>query len=130
MDEQKQFVTDLVRTAQETQSHIHLVTHCRKPQSGDENKPPSKYDLRGAAAISDQVSNVAIVWANKKKKADLEANPNDIKALEEPDSLVIVDKQRNGIFEGKAAFWFDDRSLRFCDSRIHRLHPYDLEQAA
>lgn len=126
MDEQKQFVTDLVRTAQETQSHIHLVTHCRKPQSGDENKPPSKYDLRGAAAISDQVSNVAIVWANKKKKADLEANPGDLKTLEEPDALVIVDKQRNGVFEGKAQFWFDDRSLRFCDTRIHRVNAYAL----
>ena len=42
MDEQKQFMTDLVRVAQETGLHLHLVAHCRKPASGDENKPPAK----------------------------------------------------------------------------------------
>ena len=38
LDEQKQFVTDLVRLSQETGLHVHLVTHCRKPQGGDESR--------------------------------------------------------------------------------------------
>ena len=50
LDPQKQFVTDLVRMAQEHAVHVHLVTHCRKPSTGEEH-PPGKYDIRGAAAI-------------------------------------------------------------------------------
>lgn len=130
MDEQKQFVTDLVRVAQETQCHVHLVTHCRKPQTGDENRPPTKYDIRGAAAISDQVSNVVLVWANKAKKVALERNPNDEEQLQKPDALVIVDKQRNDGWEGKLSLWFDDKSLRFCDDRTSPVEAYELQGAA
>jgi twinkle protein len=71
LDEQKQFTTDLVRVAQETGLHVHLVAHCKKPL--DESKPPTKYDIRGSSAISDQVQNIVMVWANKAKKAAIEA---------------------------------------------------------
>lgn len=130
LDEQKQFTTDIVRVAQETGLHIHLVAHCRKPQAGGEDKPPSKYDLRGSAAISDQAHNVVTVWANKAKKAKLEANAHDESALTEPDALVTVEKQRNGIYEGRVKLWFDDASLRFCDDRSTRVEPYVIREAA
>ena len=84
LDEQKQFTTDLVRVAQETGLHLHVIAHCRKPPSGDESKPPSKYDLRGSAAISDQAHNVITVWADKEKKARLEQDPNDMAWLAKP----------------------------------------------
>lgn len=129
LDEQKQFVTDCVRVAQETGLHIHLIAHCRKPHQGGEDKPPTKYDLRGSAAISDQAHNVMTVWANKAKKARLEQNPQDIDALNEPDSLVTVEKQRNGSWEGRIKLWFHEPSLRFCDDRITPVEPYDLGAA-
>jgi twinkle protein len=129
MDEQKQFMTDLVRVSQETQTHIHLVAHCRKPQSGDESKPPGRYDVRGAAAVSDQAANVVLVWANKAKKAALEVNPHDISKREEPDAMIVVDKQRSDGWEGKLQMWFDERTLRFCDDRMSRIEPYVLEAA-
>lgn len=128
MDAQKQFITDLVRMAQETGLHVHLITHCRKPQSGEE-KPPSKYDVRGAAAISDQVANVVTVWANKAKKAKLEQNSFDETALQEPDALVTVEKQRNGEWEGRARLWFHSPSMRFTDERLTRIDAYSLEAA-
>jgi twinkle protein len=130
LDEQKQFVTDLVRAAKETQLHIHLVAHCRKPQSGDETKPPTKYDLRGSAAISDQVDNVALVWANKAKAAKLEKDENDAAAQAEPDALVSVDKQRNDGWEGRLKLWFHAPSLRFCDDRASPVEPYVLRDLA
>lgn len=129
LDEQKQFTTDLVRCAQETGLHIHLVAHCRKPQAG-EDKPPTKYDLRGSAAISDQAHNVLTVWANKAKHSALQANPNDIKAQDEPDALVTVEKQRNGEFEGRFKLWFDPTSLRFVNDRTTRVEPYQLPKVA
>lgn len=125
MDEQKQFVTDLVRVAQETGLHIHLVAHCRKPQRGEDD-PPTKYDLRGSAAISDQCPNVITVWANKAKKAKLDANPNDLEAAAQPDALVTVEKQRNGEWEGRVKLWFDIGNLRFGDERLSRIEPYVL----
>lgn len=126
LDEQKQFATDIVRAAQEFSLHIHLVTHCRKPQTG-EDKPPTKYDLRGSAAISDQAHNVVTIWANKAKKAALEANPHDAKALEEPDARIAVEKQRNGEWEGAVKLWFHPPSMRFVDDRMMFVKPYVLQ---
>jgi twinkle protein len=126
LDEQKQFATDLVRVAQETGVHVHLVAHCKKPL--DEGKPPTKYDLRGSAAISDQAHNLVSVWANRGKKAALEANPTDEKFLEQPDALVTVEKQRNGSFEGRLKLWWDEASFRFTDERTTPIEPYRLEE--
>jgi len=129
LDEQKQFATDLCRLAQETGLHVHLVTHCRKPQSGAEDRPPTKYDLRGSAAISDQASNVITVWANKPKAAKLQANPHDDEALMQPDAAVTVEKQRNGAWEGRIKLWWDAGSLRFADDRTSPLEPYRMTPA-
>ena len=128
LDEQKQFTTDTVRLAQETGMHIHLVAHCRKPQSGAEDKPPTKYDLRGSAAISDQAHNVITVWANKPKKAKLEKDFTDNAAHAEPDALVTVEKQRNGAFEGRFKLWWHEESLRFTDERLTPVEPYVLRE--
>jgi len=115
LDEQKQFVTDTVRAAQEFGLHIHLVAHCRKPASGDEARPPSKYDLRGSAAISDQCHNVVTVWANKPKAQEL-SKGNMARSME-PDALVTVEKQRNGQWEGQVKLWFDEAALKFVNEQ-------------
>lgn len=128
-DEQKQFATDIVRTAQETKVHAHVVAHCRKPATGDDSRPPTKYDVRGSSAITDQAHNIVTVWANKAKKAALEADPLDEVAAQKPDALISVEGQRNGAFEGKVALWFDERSMRFCDDRISAVEPYAMEIA-
>jgi len=130
MDEQKQFATDMVRLAQETGLHVHVITHCRKPQAGDESKPPTKYDVRGAAAITDQAHNIVTVWANKAKKAKLEQNPLDLTVLDEPDALISVEGQRNAPFEGKLKMWFHEPSMRFMDDRHSPCEPYVLRAAA
>lgn len=127
MDEQKQFVTDLVRVAQETGLHIHLIAHCRKPATGDESKPPTKYDLRGSAAISDQCHNVVTVWANKAKQQARASG--DYSKNGEPDALVTVEKQRNGAWEGRVKLWFSDEALRFTDE-ANRPEPYVLRDKA
>ena len=127
MDEQKQFMTDLVRVAQETGMHLHLVAHCRKPSSGDENKPPTKYDVRGSSAITDQAHNVITVWANKDKERKLVDDPLDATARQLPDARVAIEKQRNGRFEGAVKLWFHEPSMRFYDDRYQTVKPYLLE---
>lgn len=118
LDEQKQFMTDLVRSAQETSLHVHLIAHCRKPQTG-EDRPPTKYDVKGTSAISDQAHNVITVYANKAKKTALERNPHDQQALADPDQFITVEKQRNGEWEGRAGLWFHELGLRFSDEQYH-----------
>jgi twinkle protein len=128
-DEQKQFVTDLCRLAQETGLHVHLVAHCRKPHTTGEDRPPTKYDVRGTSAISDQASNVVTVWANKAKRKALEANPGDEATIVQPDALVGVEKQRNGAWEGSVKLWFDEMSYRFVDHQTAAVEPYAIEVA-
>jgi twinkle protein len=123
LDEQKQFATDLARLAQETGLHVHLIAHCRKPQSGDESKPPGKHDLKGTSAIADQAHNVVTVWANKAKEARLLENEFD-PIREEPDAAVTVCKQRNGTFEGRIKLWFDKASMRFTDAQEAVVDPW------
>lgn len=116
LDEQKQLVTDLVRVAQESSLHIHLVAHCRKPASGEE-RPPSKYDLRGSAAITDQCANVVTVWSDKAKKPE---------EFDKPDVLVTVEKQRNAEFEGRVKLWWHPTSMRFVDSTSEPVEAYRI----
>jgi twinkle protein len=124
LDEQKQMATDLVRLAQDTGLHVHVVAHCRKPASGDESKPPGKHDLRGAAAITDQCHNVITVWANKpKQEAMLDSAPY-APICAEPDALLTVCKQRNGEFEGRLKLWFDPQSMRFLDEQTSEVAPW------
>jgi twinkle protein len=125
LDEQKRFSTGIVRLAQETGLHIHVITHCRKPGGvTGEDKLPTRYEIRGSSAISDQAHNVMVVWMNKSKYARLDKDPGDMEAHAEPCAVVKCDKQRGGKWEGKLALWHDERSLRFCSDRTSEVLPY------
>lgn len=124
LDEQKQFVTTLCRVAVETGLHLHLIAHCRKPNSGDDSTPPTKYDIKGTGSISDQASNIVMVWSDRAKQMVLQAGRADPLTLEKPDAIVTVEKQRNGAWEGRLQFWFDGLSLRFMPDRYSPVEPY------
>ena len=96
---QKMFVDRLCAEAKDTGMHIHLVAHSKKQK--DELTPPGKMDVKGAGSMTDQVDNVITWWRNKKKEQD--EHPD----ISEPDAMLICDKQRNGEWEGRAAFWFN-----------------------
>lgn len=103
---QKDFVNELCAFAQAHNVHVHLVHHVRKGES--EHKAPGKFDVKGAGAITDQVDNVFIVWRNK--KAEEEPGPD------QPSCILACEKQRNGEFEGKIAFWFDVGAQQYVES--------------
>ena len=107
---QKAFIDELCSIARDENIHIHIVHHIKKPASDDQK--PSKYDFKGTGAITDQLDNVIAVWRNKKKeRAMQEGKPFDAK---EPDSMLIVDKQRNGEgWEGNIGLWYDKQSQQF-----------------
>jgi twinkle protein len=129
LDEQKRMVGDLCDIAKETDLHVHLVAHCKKPAGMGEDKPPTKYDIRGSAAISDQCSNVILVWQDKAKRAkqtaaQLTGQPTGEDLLNRWDAILAIDKQRNGEVEGKFGLFFDDATLRFTDNPLTAVEPY------
>lgn len=63
---QKHFVDQLFEYALENKVHVHLVVHMRKGET--EEKPPGKFDVKGTGGITDMVSNVFIIWRNKRKE--------------------------------------------------------------
>ncbi len=83
--------------------HIHLVCHSRK--AGNETEAPRKMDIRGSGSITDQVDNVFCVWRNK-----------DERRLQGEDALLIVDKQRNGEWEGRLSLAYHAESQAYSDS--------------
>ncbi len=106
---QKSFVDELTAIARDHDIHIHLVHHIRKPS--DESHKPNKYDYKGTGAITDQVDNVISVWRNKPKEKKREEG-KQIDA-NEPDALLICDKQRNGDWEGSIGLWYDRASQQY-----------------
>lgn len=118
---QKDFVDMLTSLARDHNIHVHLVHHVRKGEN--EDRPPGKFDSRGAASITDQVDQVLTVWRNKKKERAVElAERNgdhvDDKTVNSPDALLICDKNRHGEWEGSIALWYHAASLQYTsDSR-------------
>jgi twinkle protein len=105
---QKTFIDELTALARDRQIHIHLVHHIRKQH--DEFSLPGKFDAKGTGAITDMADNCVIVWRNKKKEA---AAAKSEAQFSDPDALMIVEKQRNGDWEGKIGLWFDPASHQY-----------------
>ena len=104
---QKHIIDQLTALARDTNVHIHLVVHARKPD--DESKMPGKYQIKGSGSISDQADNVLHVWRNKKKEADEKKGVFS----SDPDLIVICDKQRHGEWEGSVHLWADKNTMSF-----------------
>lgn len=108
LDQQKEFMGQLCAVAIETGLHVHLIHHVRKPSAGQSR--PGKYDLKGSGAVSDQADNVVIIWRDKEGK--IQAQGDDTVP---PNTLVTVEKQRNGEWEGSMGFWFDRKSMQYLE---------------
>lgn len=129
-DGQCDFVNALCDVAHETGVHVHLIHHNRKGEN--EDKVPSKFDAKGSGSITDQVDNVIAVWRNKKKETDQRKALELGNALndENPDFLLICDKQRNGNWEGKWALWGDPKCWHFREtSKEMWMRGYQLPKA-
>lgn len=124
---QKNFVDALTVLARDHNMHIHLVHHVRK--SENEDRPPGKFDARGATSITDQVDNIFTVWRNKPKERAVEkelrtSNQISPETAAKPDQLLICDKQRNGEWEGRVGLWYHKPSLQYTGDQ--RAMPLDL----
>jgi len=95
---QKEFVDQLCAIAKDSDVHIHLVHHLKKPPK--EGDMPDKHDTKGSGSITDQIDNLFMVWRNKPKEDDFRSNGAGGKKQQEPDCILLCRKQRN--YEGNA----------------------------
>lgn len=115
---QTRFVDKLQWAAKRYNVHVHLVCHMRKGE--DENKSPGKFDIRGAAEISDLADNVFVVHRNKGKEEaqrlnefGVPLNKQQTERLKEPDSWLTLAKNRHGGVEDCWGLWFHPASQQF-----------------
>lgn len=123
---QKDFVNMLTVLAKDEGLHIHLVHHVRK--GDNEDKPGSKWDVKGSGAIVDQLDQLMIVWRNKPKERAIAAaaasgKQLDSDVVDKPDAMICVEKNRNGKWEGRIPLWYHRESLQYTgDSRCKPLN--------
>jgi len=117
---QSEFVDRLCWAAKKNMVHIHLVHHVRK---GDkETNIPDKFDVRGAGEITDLVDNVFIIHRNKSKEGKIRRKEEV--SEDEPDTRLIVAKQRHGEWEGHFNLWFHPGSTQFTPSPGNQVMRY------
>jgi twinkle protein len=110
---QKDFVNSLCVIAKDTGCHIHLVLHIKKLKN--ETDIPNKFDIKGSGSITDLVDNVFIVWRNKAKETAMRMG--EAYEADDPDCLLILDKQRHGETEGRYRLFFDHASMQYMEGR-------------
>lgn len=112
---QKVFVDNLTSIARDTNVHIHLVHHLKKPK--DENEVPDKYDSKGSGSIVDQVDNILLVWRNKAKEDDVKAHGVNSKLNKDPDARLLCRKQRNGEHEPTISLYFNHDAMQYVEGQ-------------
>jgi len=133
-DLEKRFLDTLSATAKALEVHIHLVAHVRKPDRKGEEYIPNKFDVRGAGEIVDQVDNLLICWADKKREKikskishSIKISNTDQEYLDKnPDQRLICGKQRRGKWEGTIGLWFHDDSLQFIAENRDQPMPFNF----
>lgn len=91
------------------QRHIHLVAHARKSQGRyQQSDAPTRDDVKGNSDVTNMADNVIIVFRNKKKESLPAAEK-----VGKPDTIVIIDKQRNKGFEGRLKLWYEQTIYTF-----------------
>ena len=118
-----EFVSTLQQIAKQYHGHIHLVHHLRKKE--DETSIPSKQDLTGAGQIADLADNIFILWRNKRKEMRLDAG--EVVEPNEPDAVLLVEKQQHFEWSGKIRLWFESQALRYLGNSVERRKWYGPE---
>jgi twinkle protein len=109
---QKYFVDELTALARDHSVHVHLIHHIRKLPNDEQQ--PSKNDVKGSGAITDQVDNVLIMWRNKKKEHKVQSGV--AVEMNDPDAMLMCEKQRNGEAEDWFNLWYHRESQQFVEA--------------
>ncbi len=117
---QKKVIEQICEFKNQNYCQVHMVVHPRK--GADESSLPGKLDAKGSGVITDAADNCFCVWRHKEKellKAKLERGETltdkQVEKIEMPDGFWKCDKQRNGMWEGIHAIWYDKKSFQYLE---------------
>lgn len=117
---QQEIVEKIVQFKNAFNCTVFLVTHSRKQE--DESRAPGKFDVKGSGAITDLADSFFSIWKNKRKAEHMQIcaitgdQPSDDLA-KQWDVQITVLKNRNGQFEGRIGFDFDDSTCQYIERR-------------
>jgi twinkle protein len=115
---QAKFVDHLQVIAKHYGKHIHLICHTRKSNGEKDNRD----SIRGAGEIVDLCDNCIIINRNRDKESAADrfklgvASDRDMQVMEQPDTYLMVDKNRHFSTERSFGLWFDEPSQQFRSS--------------
>ena len=124
---QQRFIEKLVNFKLSFPVTIFIVTHVRKGES--EYSAPNKYDVKGSGSITDLADGFISVWKNKRKseaieQAEMLGEEPDEKYTKQWDTYLEILKNRNGMYEGRVGFEFDNETCQYKDRRGGRPRYY------
>jgi len=124
---QQKFIEKLVNFKLSFPVTIFIVTHVRKGES--EYSAPNKYDVKGSGSITDLADGFLSVWKNKRKSEQLEqaemlGEEPDEQYEKQWDMYLEVLKNRNGQYEGKVGFEFDNQCCQYRDRKNGKTRRY------
>lgn len=119
-NQQKAFIDQLTDFAKTHDALVIVVHHTRKGET--EEKPQTKWDIKGSGGITDMADTVLVLWRNKAKEevlriADARRHPPDLETLEKIDAALQCHKQRNGEEEPGIGLYFDRLTHQFIERR-------------
>jgi len=117
-NKQKAFIDELTAFAMDTGIHVHLVAHSRKREN--EKGIMDKFDVKGAGEITDMADNVFTVWRNKHKEIESKKPVPGKDIMDQPDAILMCDKQRHGDYEGRIGLWFNGKAKQFVANQDRR----------
>lgn len=109
---QKQFAVECVDFSHKYETTMHLIAHTRKGES--EEMPPNKFDIRGAAGLSNVASTVISVWRYKEPKVTGKVKEAP---KEHFDTMITVEKQRETGWLGRYGLYFEPKSMQFHETK-------------
>jgi len=110
---QKQFAVECVDFSHKYETTMHLIAHTRKGES--EEMPPNKFDIRGAAGLSNVASTVISVWRYKEPKVTGKVKEA---SKEHFDTTITVEKQRETGWLGRYGLYFEPKSMQFHENKV------------
>jgi len=124
---QQRFIEKLVNFKLSFPVTIFIVTHVRKGES--EYSAPNKYDVKGSGSITDLADGFISVWKNKRKteqieQAEMLGEEPDEQYTKQWDMYLEVLKNRNGMYEGKVGFEFDNKCCQYRDRKNGKARYY------
>ena len=115
MEQQKLFVDRLCTICRDLNITVFLVAHTRKLQS--EEDIPDATNILGSSHVRNLADCICCIWRNRTKerlKEEGKTSEEDLRII--PDAKCLVQKNRNGQWEGSFNFWYNSTSLSYQES--------------